>query len=278
MDPEAFRALLDRLIADGELDLDQTRDLWVAFQRGELQVQPVLPPRELPARVDDDSLEEAALLLLLLLGLRGRDPDRVLAGMGRDAALRALNALQDAWKDRAVQLAAALARGELDLAGLQVQAMQGLARVYTGAMQLALRRSRLTPAELERLNRLLAREAAFLSRMADQLALADAQGRALSPGSIAHRLAMYGGQARAEFYRSREAAEIGGNTGWVVRYVARDDERTCTPCHNAQGYYLPGEGPMPGDVCLGGGYCRCRRVPEYNPTEWARLTGVPAGV
>ncbi len=63
--------------------------------------------------------------------------------------------------------------------------------------------------------------------------------------------------------------------GWVVDYISRDDVRTCTNCLEAQrqGPYLPGQGPMPGAVCLGRHRCRCRREYRYDPVMYARLTG-----
>ena len=39
----------------------------------------------------------------------------------------------------------------------------------------------------------------------------------------------------------------------------------CSPCSAARGYYPLSSGPYPGQICLGGGACRCERVVIYAP-------------
>lgn len=81
------------------------------------------------------------------------------------------------------------------------------------------------------------------------------------------------------YFRGAEEA-IRGEEGWVIDYIAQDDYRTCGPCSTASynSPYLPGTGPYPGDVCRGGGYCRCERRRRWSPEEAAELRGtsVPA--
>lgn len=100
------------------------------------------------------------------------------------------------------------------------------------------------------------------------------QGKPLSEAAIAQRAAQYGGVGRAAFYTGMEGSAT-TQRGYVARYVARDDDRTCVRCLDAEarGPYLPGDGPKPGDVCLGRHRCRCTRELVYDPAAWARLTG-----
>lgn len=80
------------------------------------------------------------------------------------------------------------------------------------------------------------------------------------------------------FFRAAEHAI--GEEGWVIDYIDQDDFRVCGPCSSASynGPYLPGTGPFPGDVCRGGGYCRCERRRRWSPEEAAQLrAGTGAG-
>jgi len=83
----------------------------------------------------------------------------------------------------------------------------------------------------------------------------------MSEAAVAQRSALYSGAGRAEWFRARE---LGAPDGSLVDYVAVDDNVTCHPCFGAEenGPYKPGEGPFPGEVCLGRGSCRCRREPR----------------
>ena len=83
---------------------------------------------------------------------------------------------------------------------------------------------------------------------------------------------MYSGGGRALFFEAWETS-AGYEAGWVVRYEAVDDSATCSPCRLAEGYYLPGDGPYPGEVCLGGGACRCARWPVFDETLYRQLGG-----
>lgn len=43
-----------------------------------------------------------------------------------------------------------------------------------------------------------------------------------------------------------------------TRYTTQHDARVCGPCRGAEGdYWFPDESPLPGEVCEGGGNCRC---------------------
>lgn len=129
-----------------------------------------------------------------------------------------------------------------------------------------------------RLEAKLRREAEFLRRfaLAVSMAMAGVSGPRVpsSEGAVSSRSSLYSGVPRGEFYEALEE-NLSGITddriGWVMQYIARDDENTCDPCNAAAGYYLPGTGPYPGTVCEGRGWCRCRRVPRYLPEIFRKL-------
>lgn len=116
------------------------------------------------------------------------------------------------------------------------------------------------------------RQLQFVYRFATERHATDALGRPYSAEYLANRGTQYRGSAYAAWFEGNESVSQGD--GWVSEYRARDDNRTCTPCAGAQGFYLPGTGPYPGDVCLGGGACRCNRVMAYNLEAWRQLQRV----
>ena len=112
----------------------------------------------------------------------------------------------------------------------------------------------------------------FLQRFAGRAAVAAATGATLTVGYVASRATLYGGAAWAGFFRGNESTS---GDGLVCIYRARDDISTCDRCHAAAAGspYLPGVGPMPGDVCRGRGRCRCTREMVFDPAAWSELTG-----
>lgn len=168
-------------------------------------------------------------------------------------------------------LARRLASGQIDLRTWQIAFLQEVRRAVVGQYRLGYgarslpEGGRLRPggypdprSPIGRLDQSLLLQGAYIGRFADQMATAAAAGQPLSEAQIAARSALYGGAARAEFYRAAERARP-EDTLW--EYRARDDGGTCGPCLSARGVYPSGEGPYPGSVCLGRSHCRCRRVP-----------------
>lgn len=122
------------------------------------------------------------------------------------------------------------------------------------------------------------RNAAFLARLAFEIYARRAVGRPYLVKNVAGRGRMYGGDGWGAWFQGNESQ---AGEGWVSVYSVRDTgPRLCGPCAEAGRvrYYLPGTGPMPGDVCLGSGFCRCERALEYNVEEYERLTEQPVGV
>lgn len=92
-----------------------------------------------------------------------------------------------------------------------------------------------------------------------------------SEAAIGARLELYSGAGRAEWFRG---SEDDADDGEVVDYEALDDVSTCHPCLFAEerGPYLPGQGPFPGEVCLGRGRCRCVRRKRSDPRARRELS------
>lgn len=119
------------------------------------------------------------------------------------------------------------------------------------------------------------RQLAYLYWFAWAVAARQAIGQAIPRAGVAHRSAMYQGGGWFAWHRYNEMPAQGEDY-LVFRYVALDDPNTCGPCSSHSGrYYLPGEGPYPGQICAGGGACRCERVPVYDAAIWAQITGNP---
>lgn len=132
----------------------------------------------------------------------------------------------------------------------------------------------LTAREIQALEGRIQEQTRYVYRYAADIAARRQTGTPYQIGYLQNRSTQYGGAGWGLYFEAQETS-YGGDDGWVVDYVARDDDRTCGPCLDAEnsGPYLPGQGPMPGEVCLGRGYCRCERRLRYDPAAWGRLAG-----
>jgi hypothetical protein len=182
--------------------------------------------------------------------------------------------LQDAFETDTRRYAQRLADGKATLSEWQSLMSYRIRRHIAEQTMAGKGTDLLSNADIQRLDSIMRRETAYLSRFADQLAVGQARGEALSSGHIANRAEMYGGTARGEFFRANEYYAVGGNAnGWVCEYITRGDSNVCSPCEGAgeRRWYLPGQGPLPGQVCLGRARCRCRRDLVFDPIQYARL-------
>ncbi len=275
-----FLAALTRAVRDGWLTESEAVALLREYDAGRLVELPEVLP--LPDAIqgvrptdDDDLLLVAFGLVLAALGLRAASGVTRLPGVSLPRRVAGVDALQTAFEAQARQFAADLAAGRLTLADWQATFGQAV-RQHLAAQTLAGAGTRtLSPAQLTRLDALARRETAYLSRFADQIVVAQAQGKPLTEAQIGARSEQYAGTARGEFFRAAELAERqngGLADGYVIEYVAVGDKHTCDPCLSAVGYYLPGAGPYPGQVCYGRSRCRCRRLWVYDPARYAELT------
>lgn len=278
MTRDEFVKLLTRGMGDGWLTEERAIDLLRRFDRGE--TVDVKPPSTLgkllrmlggfaQAAVQG---EAARGLLGLLQDTRATDQSRLPQALRIDTVDR----LQDDFEARARALAGKLMSSEITPA--QWQAQMGMEIRLHSIQQgyLATGSEQLTPEQMQRLEAAWQRELAYLSRFADQVAVAGADGKPLSEAHIGARAELYGGSSRGEHFRIVEESEVAAGRlgeGWVIYYSAKGDASTCTPCGKAEQYYLVGEGPMPAELCQGRSRCRCRRLAVYAPEIYAELKG-----
>lgn len=273
---EGLADLLARLVADGDIDEEQAAAIITYWRERPADELAALLPLPLadgvgPRQEDDD---EPAWLPVALLAERLLPPAQKRA---------VLDDLQDRHANKMARLAADLESGRITVAEWQRQVRAGNAALLSFAAQLG---GGATVQLQQRLETTEQEQAAYLQRFADGLALRslaaampdDDDTRAailavlLAWGTayIARRSASYSGAARGLFFRSLEGE---GGRGYVVFYRVNHDESLCSACLGAEGYYLPGDGPMPGEVCYGGGACRCWRETVYDPVLYAQLAG-----
>lgn len=274
--------LLARLVMDGEITEEQATALYLATMDDgtiadeALPLPPYIGIADLQQPDDDDILRILAVVTgLSVVALRM---------IGDTQRTNAADTLQDWHTAEAGALGEALGNRRITVAEFhrrlrELNNQHNAAQIALGA---GAKRGQLAGSAAQQ----AALQAAYLQRFADEAAgrlVAEAAGipgmhPPFSAAYLAERAAQYGGIGRALYFQSYEALGIqrlgdGSAPGIVVRYVARDDARTCSPCHRAQGYYLPGQGPYPGQICVGRHHCRCRRVVVYDPEKYFELIG-----
>lgn len=289
---DTYARLLDTLaalVADGELTEEQAAGILVNWQQiaGLETMIPLPTAAGVQAEEDDDG---AAVLLILaaVLGSRAahaKRPADILRRLAPRYRRPMVDAIQEHHATQAAQLADDLAAGRLTVAEWQQAARRLNQATIRTLAELGSAAGQIPGRMAETIRQIQLEQAAYLQRFAEQIAISriaaarpdlfPAGVRVLTMAQIAARLAMYSGPGRALFFGIGEAEE--GGAGYVAYYESVDDPNTCSECLEAEAGspYLPGDGPMPGDVCLGGGNCRCWRELVYDPAEYARLTGQP---
>lgn len=289
---DVYDRLLETLAAlwtDGEITAEQATGILLNWQQI-AGLETILPLPTAAGIIEEDDDNDAAILAILIavLGARAayaRRPADIYRRLAPRYRRPVISMIQDYHAEQAADLADQLAGGRLTLAQWQAAArrlnqttIRTMAELGAGG-PLDNYAAAIRTIQLE--------QAAYLQRFTEQIAgarLAAAHpdlfpggARSMSFEQIAARHAMYTGPGRALYFQLAEESEIGedGAAGFVVYYNAMDDNRTCTPCREAEqgSPYLPGAGPMPGEVCAGGGACRCSREMVYDPAAYARLTG-----
>jgi len=273
MNRDEFIDYLGRLVADGLINEERAAELVRLFDANALPEgwELPLPPEQSIVGHDDDDVLIALLALSAILGIR-RPQTELLPSYTATQIVSHGNEVQATFERRVRRIAAQLANGELTVAQWQIAMTNEMRQHLYQQMMLGSRRGVLSPTQIARADELLRQQSAFVQRFADEVAARQGLGFPLTELQVGSRSEQYGGFARGELFRQAEASEQ-FSAGWLIRYNALDDAGTCSPCHEAQGYYLPGQGPMPGEICLGRSRCRCERVPEYNPAIYAQLTG-----
>ena len=269
MDWNEYADWLARLVMDGVLTEEEAVALAASGIKLDGSTAPLRPSAAITDTGDDHAAEATALLLGLLGFSNGPAP------WMPNQRYRALNTLEAAFLAQVRDLAGGLLDGTYTLGQWQRETAVLLRSHHLMLAQAARGRYRLSRAELTAVRDAVRIEQAFLSRFADQLAYRRMNGSDWTSAGLVERLRLYLGNPRGTFYREVETSMVDDGyygAGWVVYYEALDDPATCSPCHEAQGYYLPGEGPMPGQVCQGRSRCRCKRRLRYRPDIYESLT------
>jgi hypothetical protein len=211
----------------------------------------------------DEALRRA--LWRLLYGQRPPGAKMIggLLSSRRSSTLR--DSLQDVFEEYARRLAKLAAEG-LDSKWMP-RAERAIRNQLVAQRSFALRRA-LMPSELMEVAPKLDFQMSRLIAFEEEVKATSVQAR--SEAVIGARLSLYSGAGRAEWFRGEEDDAAPGD---VVDYQSLDDNSTCTPCLLAeeQSPYPPGEGPFPGEVCLGRGRCRCKRVVRRDRLAALRL-------
>lgn len=264
MNRDDFIRFLARTVADNTITEDEAVDLLRQFDLDLLNLDTLpLLASEMNSSVSDELIAAVLVALSSLLGRRARTQETT--SDGRFIA----DAIQDSFEDRVNVLARRVVDGAMDVRTWQ-EAMNEAALRNIAEQTLAGGGSeRLNIAQRQRIRGLMREQNAYLSRFADTIAAKTLIGTVLTSAYIANRARNYGGLARGEYFRANEESE--NNPDAVYEYVARDDAGTCSPCSEAQGFYLPGEGAYPGVICEGRGNCRCKRELRIMPDVARRL-------
>lgn len=263
---EYLRRLAD-LVRRNVITVDEASELLARFDSGAIAGGDLpLPASEATVL---DPIDETAIFAYLLLMLGYTQVLRRLSARDRNTLRRRL---RDEFELNMDRMADELIEGG-NVAQFQRNARREITN-YT-ARQYAAGQGEPTGLVAGFVSGVVVRNAAFLARFAFEIYARRAVRRPYSQKNVAGRARMYGGEGWGAWFQGNESP---AREGWVAVYQVRDTGlRLCNPCAEAGRvrYYLPGTGPMPGDVCLGSGYCRCERSLEYNPEEYQRLRNGP---
>lgn len=260
MSLDELAILLAALVERGDISEEEAREIFDRFEAGEIPAGDL--PQEIAEATEGTRADEAAEIAALLLLLLRRSPGQ--AGQIRDEIRRsAENAINRAIAD--------LPAGS---SAWQAEIRRAL-QIYGYSMETAGLGAEPGPDAIAGVEDDLADLLQWLYLFAGASAARRLLGRPYSERYLQNRARQYLARAWARFHRANESRPLYAENGWIVDYIARDDPATCDPCSEAAaaGPYLPGAGPMPGEICEGGGNCRCIRIPRWSPEEWTELAG-----
>lgn len=269
--------ILAELVLRQVISEDDARALLAQFDRGEWVDLP-LPIAEVvtPVTLTDSAVAWAGLLAALGLAIGAlasqRPPTSAVRVLTEAQGELLRDRLRTEFDAEVQRLAQRVASGVAT--GTWQADMSNTVRRYILAQASAGVGRPLTAAEIAALGQRIQEQQAYLYRYAADIAARRQTGNPYQLGYLQNRSTQYGGAGWGVYFEAQEN-RYGGQDGWVVDYISRDDNRTCGPCLDAEraGPYLPGQGPYPGQVCLGKGYCRCERRLRFDPAAWVRLAG-----
>lgn len=243
-----FIAYLARAAADPDINLseDEAHRLLRDFDAGRLDMASLpLPLDQAIQPTDDHTWEVAAGLVGVYLARRAM-------------RVRGRNRLRQSFISTARTLAEAVATSG-DVAVWQVS-MRDLSRTHIAAQAMLGAGTNIRSQVGPLIDVEARRQGAYLSRFADAVTAAELTGKPMGVAHVGSRAAGYAGAPWSWFFKGQESV-LGEDV--LYAYITRDDDGVCDACQEAErGSPYPAlSGPMPGDVCFGGGRCRCERVP-----------------
>ena len=245
-----YEQLLADLIERKVITLDEGAVLLQRFLRGDFEEDGLPLPLAQAQQKDDDSE-----LLLLFLAFLPRTNTRITLNNRRNKR----NAVRSRSEERMIALAMGLAEGTISVQEWHIEMRQLVGGSITAQWIIGNGRFNAAP----NMDNEIVTQYQYLYRYATELHALGELGRQRSEDYIAHRSLGYLGTAWAAWFMGNES--VGGGDGYISEYRARDDRFTCQPCFSARGFYALNSGPWPGQLCLGGGACRCERVVIYAP-------------
>lgn len=256
-----YEAILIDLVTRNVITGDEAAELLRRFMAGEFTEE------SLPIPLRDATQEDNDAWLLLFLAFRSRPRSRYALRERK----RLLAEIRSEFEKRTV------VNVSQRVGGKSVRDWhKDAAEIVGGAMLAAWLAGNGTsdaqPAIDAQVNAQVNEQLSYLYRFAADQHAREQAGRPITELGLLNRAMMYAGAVRGAFYRGNESVDF--ERGWVSRYIPVDDRRTCSPCRRARGYYLPGDGPYPGEVCFGGWLCRCDRILIYAPDIYEQLTGI----
>lgn len=215
-----------------------------------------------PIEAEQDDSEAWLVAWVTVFLLANSNANRVLSATQRR---RARNVLRLKFEDDALRWAQRVTAGQIDAPAWRAGVG---AMIADYARQMAIAGAGTMPDEAVQqfVTQQVAEQQPFLERFGGMVAAG-----MLSVGLMAARTKLYGGVGWASYWRGQGSR---APNYAVELWISRDDNRTCQPCAALNGrYFLPGQGSMPGSVCLGAGNCRCERRQVIDREIWQRLTG-----
>lgn len=283
-----FAEMLADLIARGKITLAEAANLQHRMMVGNVvEASTPVPLKLLPGKLTKTELETA--LRAAVVRLTPADGKRLLASGDKPRITstppevkkflreRLRNHFRGDYEATMRQHAQRLSGGG-DVDGWHASMVKEQRAYIARQMTAGLGRALAEP-EIEEVNRLSQKQQGFLQGFASEVSVKRLMGKDFSLGYLTNRHLQYGGMGWGAWFRGNEIVE-GKGDGFVVKYIAVDDGRTCSPCRSAEanGPYLKGTAPMPGEICRGHGRCRCRTEVVFDMDAWVRLGGKGGGL
>lgn len=258
-------AILTELVRRNAITIEEAQLVLNRFDAGDLEDVPLPSSADgLLSGTHDDWIAALALVLVMMSG----SPGRTLTAMERKKVQKLL---RNQFEASTTRLGFGVVGGAIAITTWQ-KGMQTALSNYSRQMAVAGAGKMPSVVTQSVIEEKLAEQWSYLQRFATQIMARQVVARPMSEPWIIQRARRYGGPTGWASYFIGQGGEE--SPGYVDVWLTRDDPNVCYICSpRHQRYFLPTQGPWPGDFgqCLGD--CRCVRKPEYLPDVYADLTG-----